>query len=326
MRGMRGKSMGSSVVERGTMREGGSCGSKAAASSGIFDRKGAPPSSSSLLDASISSSKDRPPSAIPDSGLSMQIENVPGSSIGCVSPSDSQAARAGSSARPASPREADGEGLAAPEPTGARDASIAAWARPPSTIFTPDAITRLSGGAGSMPRRVASDRFDWAIDTSSAPNSASAAPLPWSCLPISSTRPQDIASRSSFNDATLSASRAMRFSGVLPNSMASFFASGGLYRRLTSIARNSNRQSPPCFILGSQRAAVEGPGRSAAAPDRRHARRNATAPSRTRHNTGSGPSCPDRTLVDHAPEHEALSGGVLASRLPVARFQHLAHP
>ena len=262
MRGMCGKSMGSSVVERGTMREGGSCGSKAAASSGIFDRKEAPPSSSSLLDASISSSKDRPPSAIPDSGLPMQIENDPGSSIGCVSPSDSQAARAGSSARLASPREADGEGLAAPEPTGARDASIAAWARPPSTIFTPDAITRLSGGAGSMPRRVASDRFDWAIDTSSAPNSASAAPLPWSCLPISSTRPQDIASRSSFNDATLSASRAMRFSGVLPNSMASFFASGGLYRRLTSIARNSNRQSPLALSLAANEPRLRAPERA----------------------------------------------------------------
>ena len=78
-----------------------------------------------------------------------------------------------------------------------------------------------------MSRRVASDKFDWAIDTSSAPSSAPSAPLDWSSLPMSSTRPHESASRSSFSDATLSASRAMRFSGVLPNSMASFYRTGG---------------------------------------------------------------------------------------------------
>lgn len=59
---------------------------------------------------------------------------------------------------------------------------MAASASPPSITSMPDAITREGAGAGSMPNRVYSERFVWAMDTSSrasAMRSASSTPS-WS--------------------------------------------------------------------------------------------------------------------------------------------------
>ena len=60
--------------------------------------------------------------------------------------------------------------------------SMAASASPPSITSIPDAITREDEGSGSRPKRVYSERLDWAMDTSSrASETRSASSTPsWS--------------------------------------------------------------------------------------------------------------------------------------------------
>ena len=90
-------------------------------------------------------------------------------------------------------------------------------------MASPDAIICADDAWRPTPKRERSDRFDWAMDTSSLPRSASVSSSARSkSLPISSTRLHERTSRSSFKDTIRSASRATRFSVEPPNMQAAF--------------------------------------------------------------------------------------------------------
>ena len=160
----------------------------------------------------------------------------------------------------------------AAESATVRDAAAAGdAAQPPSAARIPEAMAPAPERPGSMPSFASSDRFACAMPTTSR---ASSPPSPSgisACRrrPISSTRPHDRASTSSFSEMILSASRAMRRSAMLPN-MVDPLERCGYFRISIAHARTrgpvpGRSRPPPAGRAHAARLAPTG-GRAAPCP------------------------------------------------------------